>query len=177
MAERNIYFNWSNWRYRSKAGLSRFSTWRICSREQRKKQLDWLATNTDDITSQSHSLFACSCEKIAKWKTGFSANRGLKFVLFSKTSEKKTPIDPDTVADTMGGGGRGKGGSSLNSYFQSLNSYFQSLNSYFETVADTRGGGGGWEVYQIMVSNITIPPPLQFFANFYLLYIVISFTF
>ncbi len=105
MAERNIYFNWSNWRYRSKAGLSRFSTWRICSREQRKKQLDWLATNTDDITSQSHSLFACSCEKNRQWKTGFSANRGLKFVLFSKTSEKKTPIDPDTVA--AGGGGQG----------------------------------------------------------------------
>ncbi len=41
-----------------------FSTWRICSREQRKKQLDWLATNTDDITSQSHSLFACSREQI-----------------------------------------------------------------------------------------------------------------
>ncbi len=44
--------------------LSRFSTWRICSREQRKKQLDWLATNSDDITSQSHSLFACSREQI-----------------------------------------------------------------------------------------------------------------
>ena len=44
--------------------LSRFSTWRICSREQRKKQLDWLATNTDDITSQSHSLFTCSREQI-----------------------------------------------------------------------------------------------------------------
>ena len=27
------------------------------------KQLDWLATNTDDITTQSHSLFACSPEK------------------------------------------------------------------------------------------------------------------
>ncbi len=37
---------------------------RICSREQRKKQLDWLATNTDVITSQSHSLFACSREQI-----------------------------------------------------------------------------------------------------------------
>ena len=46
------------------AFLSRFSTWRICSREQRKKQLDWLATNTDDITNQSHSLFACSREQI-----------------------------------------------------------------------------------------------------------------
>ena len=44
--------------------LSRFSTWRICSREQRKKQLDWLVTNTDDITSQSHSVFACSREQI-----------------------------------------------------------------------------------------------------------------
>ncbi len=41
------------------------------SREQRKKQLDWLATDTDDITTQSHSLFACSREKKhAKWKTG-----------------------------------------------------------------------------------------------------------
>ncbi len=28
--------------------LSLFSTGRICSREQRKKQLDWLATNTDE---------------------------------------------------------------------------------------------------------------------------------
>ncbi len=42
---------------------------------------------------------------------------------------------------------------SLNSYFESLNSYFESLNSYFETVADTGGGGGG---YQITVPNITI---------------------
>ena len=32
--------------------------------QQRKKQLDWLATNTDDIISQSHSLFACSREQI-----------------------------------------------------------------------------------------------------------------
>ncbi len=40
--------------------------WVICyfsKSEQRKKQLDWLATNTDDITSQSHSLFACWREK------------------------------------------------------------------------------------------------------------------
>ena len=59
--------------------LSRFSTRRICSREQRTKQLDWLMTNTDDITSQSHSLFACSREKkIAKWKTGFNQLRDLK---------------------------------------------------------------------------------------------------
>jgi hypothetical protein len=31
--------------------------------EQRKTRLDWLATNTGDITSQSHSLFVCSREK------------------------------------------------------------------------------------------------------------------
>ena len=34
-----------------------FSTWRMCSREQRNKQPDWLAINTDFITSQSHSCF------------------------------------------------------------------------------------------------------------------------
>jgi hypothetical protein len=36
--------------------LSLFSTRRMCSREQRKKQRDWLATNTYVITTQSHSL-------------------------------------------------------------------------------------------------------------------------
>jgi hypothetical protein len=40
--------------------MSLFSTKGICSREQRKRQLDWLATNTDVITSQSHSCFARS---------------------------------------------------------------------------------------------------------------------
>ncbi len=35
----------------------------FCSREQREKQLDWLATNTDDTITQSHSLFACSRKK------------------------------------------------------------------------------------------------------------------
>ncbi len=50
--------------------LSMFSTWRICSREQRKKQFDWLATNTDDIATQSHSLFLLVRAKIfAKWKS------------------------------------------------------------------------------------------------------------
>ena len=47
---------------------------RICSREQRKKQLDWLVTNTDDITTQSHSLFACSREKNRKVENGVSRN-------------------------------------------------------------------------------------------------------
>ena len=37
----------------------RFPLGDFFSREQRKKQLDWLATNTDDIISQSNSLFAC----------------------------------------------------------------------------------------------------------------------
>jgi hypothetical protein len=36
----------------------------IYSRELRKKQLDWLATNTNVITSQSHSLFACPRETL-----------------------------------------------------------------------------------------------------------------
>jgi hypothetical protein len=40
-----------------------FPPGRICSREQRKKQRDWLATNTDVITTQSHPLFPCSREK------------------------------------------------------------------------------------------------------------------
>ena len=55
---------------RMETALSLFSTRRICSREQRKKQLDWLATNTDDITSQSHSLFACSREKNRQVENG-----------------------------------------------------------------------------------------------------------
>ena len=49
---------------------SLFSTRRLCSREQRKKQPYWLATNTDDITSQSHSLFACSREKNRQVENG-----------------------------------------------------------------------------------------------------------
>jgi hypothetical protein len=34
------------------------------SREQWKNQLDWLATDADDITTQSQSNFACSRGKI-----------------------------------------------------------------------------------------------------------------
>ena len=33
---------------------------RFCSCERQKKQFDWLATKADVITTQSHSLFACS---------------------------------------------------------------------------------------------------------------------
>ena len=58
----------------------------ICSREQRKKRLDWLATNTDDITSQSHSLFACSRELIRQVE-----NR-LNTVLLKCISCKKGPL-------------------------------------------------------------------------------------
>jgi hypothetical protein len=36
-----------------------------------KKQRDWLATNTDDIPSQSHYALV-RAEKNAKWKTGFN---------------------------------------------------------------------------------------------------------
>ena len=30
------------------------------------KQRDWLATNTDDVAIQSHSLFPCSRERLQK---------------------------------------------------------------------------------------------------------------
>jgi hypothetical protein len=40
-----------------------FSIRHDCSRKQRKRRLDWLVTNNDDISSQSHSIFACSREK------------------------------------------------------------------------------------------------------------------
>jgi hypothetical protein len=35
----------------------------MCSHEQRKKQRDWLATDTDVITTQSHSPFGYAREK------------------------------------------------------------------------------------------------------------------
>jgi hypothetical protein len=54
-------------RFQLCAIFSPFSSKRTRSREHaeiRKKQFDWLATNTDDIITQSHSLFACSREHI-----------------------------------------------------------------------------------------------------------------
>ena len=42
---------------------SRFSIRQICSHEQRIKQLNWLVTNTDDITTQSHSLLCLFAQK------------------------------------------------------------------------------------------------------------------
>ncbi len=50
-----------------------FSTWRICSRKQRKKQLGWLATNTDDITNNHIRFLLVRANKFAKWKTGFTS--------------------------------------------------------------------------------------------------------
>ncbi len=67
--------------------LSRFSIRRICSREQRKKQLDWLATNTDVITSQSHSLFACLREQIRQVENGF--REGFRLDVLNKEQAKE----------------------------------------------------------------------------------------
>ncbi len=55
--------------------MSPFSTRRICSREQRKKQVDWLATDTDDIAIQSHSPLACSREKNRQEENGLKRMR------------------------------------------------------------------------------------------------------
>jgi hypothetical protein len=52
-----------------------FPTRRICSREQRKKQFDWLATNTDDITAQSLSLRAYWREKNLRVENGLKHSR------------------------------------------------------------------------------------------------------
>jgi hypothetical protein len=52
--------------------------------EQRKKQLDWLATNIDDITTQSHSLIACSREK--KSPSGKRALGNVRFATAAKSS-------------------------------------------------------------------------------------------
>jgi hypothetical protein len=43
-------------------------------REQREKQRDWLATNTDVITNQSQSPFACSHEKHRPVENGFKTH-------------------------------------------------------------------------------------------------------
>jgi hypothetical protein len=55
------------WKY------SLFSVRQICSRKKRKKQFDWLTTNTDVITTQSHSLVACSREKNREVKNELKA--------------------------------------------------------------------------------------------------------
>jgi hypothetical protein len=55
----------------------------ICSREQRKKQVDWLATNTDDITTQSHSLFAFSREKNRQVENGLKTYQEINGIIWS----------------------------------------------------------------------------------------------
>ncbi len=44
--------------------LSRFSTWRICSREQAKNECDWLVMTSVFVASQSRCFYLCSREQI-----------------------------------------------------------------------------------------------------------------
>ena len=44
--------------------LSRFSTWRICSREQAKNECDWLVMTSVFVASQTSCFFLCSREQI-----------------------------------------------------------------------------------------------------------------
>ncbi len=44
--------------------LSRFSTWRICSREQAKSECDWVVMSSVFVASQSSCFFLCSREQI-----------------------------------------------------------------------------------------------------------------
>ncbi len=44
--------------------LSRFSTWRICSREQANSECDWLVMSSVFVASQSSCFFLCSREQI-----------------------------------------------------------------------------------------------------------------
>jgi hypothetical protein len=43
----------------------------VRANREKSNLIGWRGTN--DITTQSHSLFVCAREKIAKWKTGFWA--------------------------------------------------------------------------------------------------------
>ncbi len=47
-----------------KEPLRRFSTWRICSREQAKSECDWLVMSSVFVASQSGCFFLCSREQI-----------------------------------------------------------------------------------------------------------------
>ena len=63
-----------------KGGLILFSTRQICLRKQRKKQLDWLTTNTDVITTQS-CIVTCGLSK-GNGKTEFT---GYLWILYCHT--------------------------------------------------------------------------------------------
>ena len=47
-----------------KSHLSRFSTWRICSREQAKSECDWLVMSSVFLTGQSGCFSLCSRKQI-----------------------------------------------------------------------------------------------------------------
>jgi hypothetical protein len=59
---------------------------------RREKQFDWLATNTDDITTQSHSLFACRREKNRQVENSVWLKLTLMIVHFFKLSHSLTLI-------------------------------------------------------------------------------------
>ena len=67
----------------------------ICSREKRKKQYDWLAINTDGITSQSHSLFACSCETNRQVENGY-------FIVLYHAIDHKKRCENSSLSDKPG---------------------------------------------------------------------------
>ena len=64
-----LCFTWRN-KTENDACLPQFPTSQSYPRKQGEKQLDWLATNTDVITTQSRSLLAFSREKNHQVKNG-----------------------------------------------------------------------------------------------------------
>jgi hypothetical protein len=71
------------------------------SREQKRKQFDWLATNTDDITTQSHSLFACSRNQRREQFDWLATNTDVittqSHSLLACSREKKSPRGKPTL--------------------------------------------------------------------------------
>ena len=51
--------------------LSRFSTWRVCPREQAKSECDWLMMSSCLSPANQVASFSVRANKFAKWKTGF----------------------------------------------------------------------------------------------------------
>jgi hypothetical protein len=71
---------WSHWKGFQKNGknslINRQACFKLGGHVQGKQKLDWLATDTDDITTQSYSSFACSREKIRLVENGLET-RGI----------------------------------------------------------------------------------------------------
>ncbi len=66
--------------------LSRFSTWRICSREQAKNECDWLVMTSVFVTSQSSCFFLCSREQTCQVENRFMTTTStgkLRYISFS----------------------------------------------------------------------------------------------